>query len=328
MKKIKFIFFTYKRAILLDGAIKSLLKHSSQIEFPIEIIYHKSFLHIKSYQKLKKRYGKKIKFYERKKESIFRYLKLFLHSTNIIGLIRWPQILYRFNSFKSTLERIIINSKSNYICICPDDIVFFKNFFLPNKILSELDTNPNDLFISCTNNINLKKSDKCSKVNYKFIKIKFQKFLSWNIFDIGKENKNLNYNFLVEAGVYHKNSLLKLVKNSLFHNPITMESNILKMVRKIGFYKNIITFYPRICASYQINSVQNDTMLRYNERLQIKPEKLQDIYLQDYEINYRLTHKQKLQNFIIPKKIFFNKIGNKKIYSYSDLLNKIYLKIL
>lgn len=328
MKKIKFIFFTYKRAMLLDGAIKSLLKHSSQIDFPIEIIYHKSFLHIKSYQKLKKRYGKKIIIYERKKESIFKYLKLFLHLTNIIGLIRWPQILYRFNSFKSTLERIIINSKSNYICICPDDIIFFKKFFLPNKILSKLDSNSNNLFISCTNNLDLKKIDKYSELNFKFIKIKFQKFLSWNIFGVDKENKDLAYNFLIEAGIYHKNSLLKLVKETLFHNPITMESNILKMVRKIGFYKNIVTFYPRICASFQINSVQNDTMLRYDERLQINSEKLQDIYLQDYEINYRLTHKQKLQNFVIPKKIFFNKIGNKKIYSYSDLLKKIYLKIL
>ena len=98
-KKIKVhtIFFTYKRAILLDAAIQSLIKNFKNISYPISIIYHYEKSHKNSYTFLKKKYNRKVIFYRRKKYSIFRNPSLFFNPLNILFILRWPKIFTEYN---------------------------------------------------------------------------------------------------------------------------------------------------------------------------------------------------------------------------------------
>ena len=145
--KVHIIFFTYKRAILLDAAIKSLIKNFKNISYPISIIYHYDKSHSKSYNYLKKKYKGKIKFFRRKKNSLFKKLYLFLNPLNFFFILRWSNILIEYNSFKDILEDIIKKSKHEYIMLCPDDIFFYKSFDIPKSIFIKLDKNPLDYFI-------------------------------------------------------------------------------------------------------------------------------------------------------------------------------------
>ena len=115
--KVKVIFFTYQRAILLDSALDSVIKKFKNISFPISIIYHFDKSHKNSYDFLKKKYKDKIKLYKRKQKSIFSELSLFLNPLNILFVLRWPRIFFKYNNFKFILENIINNSKEKYIMI-------------------------------------------------------------------------------------------------------------------------------------------------------------------------------------------------------------------
>lgn len=71
-KKISIVYFTYKRAILLDASIQSLEKNFKQcIHYPINIIYNYDKDHDLSYKKLKKNMVIKFFFIKEKNSHFF-----------------------------------------------------------------------------------------------------------------------------------------------------------------------------------------------------------------------------------------------------------------
>ncbi len=78
-KKISVIFFTFKRAILLDYAISALIKNTGHlINYPINIIYNYDQAHHASYLKLKKNIEIKLNFIKDKKNLFFKIFFIFL----------------------------------------------------------------------------------------------------------------------------------------------------------------------------------------------------------------------------------------------------------
>lgn len=315
--KVKVIFFTYQRAILLDSALDSVIKKFKNISFPISIIYHFDKSHKNSYDFLKKKYKDKIKLYKRKQKSIFSELSLFLNPLNILFVLRWPRIFFKYNNFKFILENIINNSKEKYIMICPDDIFFYKKFKIPQKIFEIIDRNPNQYFLRPSFGKNIVSFN--LKNRFKIFKSDKLKFVEWD--NNNREcSIDMKYNFHVDGAIYNKYALLKFLKKIIYHNPVTLEANTLKYSRFKGYLKKTISPIIRVCTTYQINSVQRDTSLRFNERLQLNPKKLEKLYLKGYKILHKLTHKEKNQNNVIPKSILLKK-GN-KIENLKKILNK------
>ena len=308
-KKVHIIFFTYKRAIMLDAAITSLIQRFKSISYPISVIYHYNKNHKKSYNYLKKKYKYKLKFYERKPASLLKRLYLFLNPINLFFLLRWPNIIKKYNNFKDILEKIIKNSKHEYIMLCPDDIFFYKNFIIPKEILNKLDKDPSDIFLRLAYGKNIKSFSKKAKV--KSYVINEMKFVEWNRLD-GKASQDMKYSFHVEAAVYNRKFLLKFFKKFIYHNPITLEANGLKISKFYNYLKKTISPSERVAASYQINTVQNDNIYRDKYRVQIYSKLLDNLYLKGYNLVHKINSKQKKDNDVYPKEVYL--VNNKKKY--------------
>ena len=116
--KISVIFFTYKRAILLDAALKSLINNSKDlISYPINIIYHHDKNHEKSYKLLNDRYKKKVKFYKREKKSFYSIFLKLLRPLNFLWLLRYPSMLRNYTNFKEILEIILQKNRNELVML-------------------------------------------------------------------------------------------------------------------------------------------------------------------------------------------------------------------
>lgn len=309
------IFFTYKRAILLDAAIESLIKNFKNISYPISIIYHYEKSHENSYIYLKKKYNKKVNFYKRKKESIFSKPALLLNFFNILFILRWPKIYTEYNNFKFILEKIVSNSKNNYIMLCPDDIFFYKSFKIPKKLFNLVKKYSKQCFIRPAYGKNINSFNSSSK--FKILEFDNIKFVQWNNND-PKCSVDMKYNFHVDAAIYEKKALLNVISKIIYHNPVTLEANGLRYSNWMHFFKKTISPIVRVCSTYQINSVQTDTKLRFYKRLQVNTKILENFYLKGYKILHKITELQKKQNDVIPKNIFLEK--KRKIKSLKNIL--------
>ena len=75
-KKVSAIYFTYKRAILLDASLKSIFKNFKNLDKKINIIYNFNKEHDKSYRHLINTYSKKrlYKFIVNFHSLIYKYM--------------------------------------------------------------------------------------------------------------------------------------------------------------------------------------------------------------------------------------------------------------
>lgn len=309
-KKISIVYFTYKRAILLDASIQSLEKNFKQcIHYPINIIYNYDKDHDLSYKKLKKKYGDKIFFYKRKKLSFFHIAKYFFRPLNFLWFLRYPKMLVNLTNFKQILEKILKENNTDFIMMNTDDTIFYKKFNLPKEILLKI--KPKTFFFRGNFGLELLGDYKAKKNSFNFFYVKNKKFITWNSKN-KKINYHMRYHFQVEGAIFFKKNLLNLLNPIIYHNPITLESIGYRESKLRNFFTNTITFGERVCASYEINSVQSDNNLRFNERIQVNPDLLKNLYIKNYILVNMINKKNEKFARIVPKKIFLKKIGSKK----------------
>lgn len=301
MQKITVICFTYKRAMQLESCIESLLENFKNRSGKIHIIYHKHQDHHKSYLILKKKYKKKnIYFYERKKIFFLKNFFLLLRPLNLLWILKWPKILTEFNNFKFLVEKIIQSEKNQFVTFVPDDQIFFKKTEIPHGALLKIIQNKSYYRFFTGNNFKGEfKIPKDLKVNYfKEKGVKYFQYINTPL----KGNTLWNYRFTIEGTVFHKETLLKLLKPMIYHNPITLEANGLWEARIRNFFKIGISTAKRTAATYQINNVQNlvntpSGIISTNFLLK-KFMKNKRLLIKKKEFNNRIMN-------IIPKKIKF-----------------------
>ena len=324
--KIKVIFFTYKRAIFLDAAINTLLRKFKNISYPIIVIYHSHKDYKKSYNILKKKYKKKIFFYERKKQNILSKFFLFLNPINIFFLLRRPSIIKDWNNFKDTFENILEKTKNDYVMLCPDDIFFFKKINITKNILKVVDKEPEKYFIRLSYGKNLKQNFS-NKVKIKNHIIDNKSFFEWSYKDVPL-NKNLNkktkssmtYNFHLDAGIYNRKSLLKLVSKEIYHNPVTLESHTVKMAKLYNFFEKTLSPNERVSTTYQLNTVQNDNLYRHNLRIHTDSKLLDAFYQKGYNLIHKISPKiLKNENNVYPKEVYLQN-NKKKIFNLKKII--------
>lgn len=313
-KKISVIFFSFKRAIILDSALSNIIKNSGHlIEYPINIILHQDHYHSKSYNLLKKRFKNKIKIYTREKQNIFKQFFLMFRPLNLIWILRYPWMLKNFTNFKIILETILKKKKSELIMMCTDDTIFYKKLKITKKIFEIINSQKKKIFFRSNFGLNLKGLYYAKKNSYKFLDKK-NNYIFWNA-----KNKNCNYHmkyhFQVEGAVYQRASLLKFLKPILYHNPITLEAIGYREAKLRGFFENTISQRDRTAVTYEVNSVQRDTRLRFDYRIQLNPLLMMNAYLNNYILYNPVPFKMKKFSKIIPKVVYVIKKTkkNKKI---------------
>jgi hypothetical protein len=309
LKKINVIIFSYKRAILLESCIDSIIQNCNNINFPINVIYRYDSDHHKSYVEIKKIYGKKIKIWKRHNESILWNLLLLLRPLNLIWATRWIKIFTSYTNFKKIFEKILTELSSPFVMLCTDDTLFIKKNYVSYNVLSLIkNEGKNNWFRS---NFGLDMSD-CKKVKY----INNNKNITWNATD-----KNISffmkYNFQIEGSIYNRLSLLKFVKPFIYYNPTTLEAIGYKEAKYRKYFNHMISPLSRSALTLELNSVQTDTKLRLNDRPQFNAEHLAKCFLKGYRLRFKLN--ERYVKFInefgnkraIPRKLFL-KLKNKK----------------
>lgn len=318
--KFSVIFFTYKRAILLDAAIDSLIKKSgSFIKYPIHVIYNYDNEHHKSYIKLKRKYKKKIILYKRKKIPIYKIIKFIIcRPVNFLWILRYPSIVKNFTNFKFILEKILALKYSDFVMLNTDDTIFYEKVEITKEIFNKIREYKKDFFFRTNFGLGLKGLYKAKKNSYNyFTETKKSKndYIFWN-----SKNPNLNfhmkYHFQVEGAIYHRSTLLNFLRSMIYHNPVTLEAIGYREARLRNFFTNTIAKINRSSVTCEINSVQTVTNLRYNYRLQINPTYMMKLYLKGFKLCNLISNKEKFNSKIIPKKIY-------AIEEYSKKNNKI-----
>ncbi len=319
MEKVTVIIFTFKRAILLDSALEFLIKNFKNLNYPIYIIYHVHPEHKESYKLLKNKWDKKkIFFYERKKITILSLLKyLFFHPLNFLWLIKWFDIFRKRNNFKFILEKIILKAKTKYVCMMPDDQIFFKKTIIPDKVFKILNNKKKDYFYRFFTGNHFKKFNFLpKKLKVTTHQEKSLKFFEWSHNNLKFDNAPLwNYRFTIEGTVFYKDTLIKLLGPYLYHNPITLEAIGLWESRFRGFFKKGISSQVRTAAGYQINSVQNYV---YHHNYKFSPKLLMKFYLKGYSLFINQNDFKKEYFDVIPKEIFLLK--NRKKINFNKLI--------
>ncbi len=312
MKKICVVFFTFKRAILLDYAINALIKYAGHlIAYPINIIYHYDKTHHESYRYLEKKYKSKVKFFKRSKKTLLPNFFKFFRILNLFWFIRYPAMLKNFDNFKDILEKILTIKKHNLVMLCTDDTIFYKKVKINSYVLNKIIKNKK-YFFRTNFGLGLKGLYKAKKNSFKFYGNKKSNLIFWH-----SKDKNLNlhmkYHFQVEGAIYHKKSLLNFLSPILYHNPVTLEAIGFREAKLRGFFENTISEINRSAVTYEINSVQKVTNLRFNYRLQLSPLLMMKAYLKNYVLHDLIPSKKKNFSKIIPKLVYVIKDEKKKI---------------
>jgi hypothetical protein len=313
--QISIIIFTYKRAILLEEVLKSIFVNFKNKKFPIHVIYHYNAEHALSYKILINKWKKKgVLFYERKEVGIGKLLFLCIRRPlNFLWLLRWPDILKKYNNFKSLLENIISKIDTDCLTFVTDDQIFYNETIIPDQAIKFLSDRKKDYFYRYFTGDHFKGYNYL----YKNLEVKYYKynnkkfFFSWCSKGKVKEVSPLwKYRFTVEGTVYNKHAILELLKPMIYHNPITLEAIALWESRFRNFFRFGLSSKNRTAAGYQINSVQNYVIHPNNN---FDPNLLMKAFLKGYKI---YINKKDFKNYnfnVVPKNIFLYKRANKLI---------------
>ena len=316
MKKISVVIFTYKRAMQLHTCLETLIKNFKNIDYPIHVIYHYNLEHEKSYIKLEKNFSNKsIIFYKRKKVNLLKWVFGFLRPLNLVWLLRWPVMIKERNNFKNILENILKKMKSDYVTLCPDDMIYFDKTIVSEKALQFIRDEGDKYQYRYFTASNLNKP---YRINNNIIKKYFNKnnkFFLWSFKD--KNAKNVwKYRFTIEGTVYNTRSLLKFLKPIIYHNPITLEATGLWEVRIRNFFFNGLSSVRRTAGTYQVNNVQKivkTPTANFDPNLLMKANNL------GYNLLFKKNDFYKNNHETIPSNVSLKK--EKKSINYEKLKN-------
>jgi hypothetical protein len=309
-KLVSAIYFTYKRAILLDASLDSIYKNFKNLDTKINIIYHFNEEHEQSYKYLFKKYSNKnIKVIKRLKSNFLKQDILFLlRPLNLLWLLRWKKIYHDFNNFKYLLENILKSVDTDFVMFVPDDQIFYKKTYIPDKVFDLILKNKYQTYYRFfTGDHFVGKYSLPRKMNVEQFTDQGIDFFKWSNKD--PHAKYLwNYRFTIEGTVFHKDALIKLLKPMLYHNPITLEAIGLWESRFRNFFEYGLSSNSRTAATFQINNVQN---LVKNQCSFFDPDILMEKYLSGFTLDYSLNDFDLSKLDVVPNKLFLKKNGSK-----------------
>ncbi len=321
MKKITVIIFTYKRAMLLHNCLETLISNFKNIDNSIHIIYHPDKVHESSYEKLKENFKNyNIKFYKRKKANLFSWIFKILRPLNLLWLLRWPIIFREMNNFKNILENILEHTSSDFVTLCPDDMIYFDKTSIPETALNKILENPIKFQYRYFTSDNFKKPHNLSKdLNITYYKdVSDQNYFSWSFKD--KHASGVwKYRFTIEGTIYERKALLKFLRPFIYHNPITLEAIGLWEARFRDFFFEGLSSSRRTAATYQVNNVQkivNTPSANYDETI------LMNAYNNNYKLLYEKKDFYKNEHDTTPERLKFINIKNLQEIDYKKLKEK------
>lgn len=315
------IFFTYKRALQLDFALRSVFLNFKNLKLPVHVIYHWSKSHEDSYNKLKKEWStEKVVFHQRNKlDKKQMLLKLLLRPLNLFWYFKSSWLRQSFDNFKFLLEDVINKCNSDFISFSTDDQFMFKKTLIPESALEIIRNNPRKYSYRYITSINFEGEHAISDN----LKIKIHNydnnpsFFEW-------DNKNntdsilWKYRFHVDGTIYDKKTILRLLKPMIYHMPTTMEGFGLWEARLRNYFRIGLSSLERTSVGVQANNIQT---VSKTPTAFFNPEILREIYEKDFILDINIDTICSVNYIFIPKELTFIHKKTKKNVNYRDFIN-------
>lgn len=274
MPMIQIIIFSFNRAMQLCTLLQSIKEKWVSPECKVDIIYNTgSDQYEKAYTQLKSEFPS----YSFHKEGKFNGFGLsdLITASNLLKIVRSKHYRKPKSNFREVLNKVILESPANSIMFLTDDSTFISEVRLGNEI---------DNWIN-------KEEGKRQFIlrlgeNYADIPSSIEG-MEW---DMSKYPfvSNWGYVFSVDAHIYSRKVVAKLLSKYIFSNPSTLEGYISYQARKNHIFIHAkATAHPFI-LSFPLNMVQE---IANNESLGVSAEMLNKYYLEGWRLVYPIPER-------------------------------------
>ncbi len=306
---IQIIAFSFNRAMQLDTLLTSLIEKWKSPEYKIDVIYNYSNESFgDGYKLLRKRFDENIVNLHRENNmKPDRWsLREILYPANLYRLIRNKKLRKPKTDFRSIAISIVEQTKAENVMFLTDDSMFVSDVEITHKELRWINEKPTARQFS----LRLGKgvSSLPSRISVE------KKYCNWNMYE---NTGNWGYPFSVDAHIYNKNFLLRLLKNNLFTNPSTLEGYLKGIVSKRRWLAEGRCFADIKMLTFPINIVQNAVD---NLSQDVSVEMLNQRYLHGDTLRYVVEKEYNATKQYVREIEFTDKEGCKKIVPISDEL--------
>lgn len=303
------VIFSFNRALQLDYLIKSILDKFKIDDYEIVVLYHTTGQHKYGYDKLIEKYKdyKNISFVERKEVWFdISYLRTFYSKENFRFFLRRNFFKKNGDNFKALLQKILRNSRHDWVMFNTDDGVFYDDVFFSEDIISLLSQNKENSSYRLYVGENLEGFPEYVE--------KKDNHYEWNYFTDEKIT-HWSYPFAVDGTIYHTQSLLKQLEKIVFHNPISLELKVCNYFIDNKLYKYGFSPLKSKLVCTKLNRVSTDSL---NPTIHISPDFLNQKFLEGYLLEVEIPENIDNAN-IVPDKVFIVKDNQKEnIYAIDD----------
>lgn len=306
---ILIVVFSYNRAMQLDFLLKSIFARFSGEDFIIKIIYHTTGNHKYGYRMLKIKYQEdnRITFCERESHyfGLFSYLPTLYSWVNLKRFIKYS-ILFNEGSdnFKKLLESILKKTNCKYVIFNTDDGFYYDDVKVPLDILSSIERNPLHTSYRLYVGENLEGFPK-------YIRKYLGHHYKWDYYFTNMIT-HWTFPFSVDGTIYHARTILSILSKVSYHNPTTLEHNVVRYVMKRKLLKEGISPKTSKLVCTKLNRVAKDSS---NPSININNDYLNEKFLEGFELEIELPKLITNANLVPSKVNVVN--GNQKITVYN-----------
>jgi len=283
------VIFSFNRALQLDYLIKSILDKFKIDDYEIVVLYHTTGQHKYGYDKLIEKYKdyKNISFVERKEVWFdISYLRTFYSKENFRFFLRRNFLKKNGDNFKALLQKILRNSRHDWVMFNTDDGVFYDDVFFSEDIISLLSQNKENSSYRLYVGENLEGFPEYVE--------KKDNHYEWNYFTDEKIT-HWSYPFAVDGTIYHTQSLLKQLEKVVFHNPISLEIKMHQHIyKKKLLYQGYSPLKTKLVGTI-LNRVSTDTS---NPTLNISVDLLNQKFIEGYELDLKFPNNITVVNLV------------------------------
>lgn len=303
------VIFSFNRAMQLDHLLKSILKHY-KFDYKILILYHTTGKHNEGYELLKEKYSQYNNFIFEERKPVFFDISFLRSIKNIKDLKFFIKSSRIFNTksdnFKSLLERILNKCECEFVMFNTDDGFYYDDLYVNKEVLSFIRTNPKNTSYRCYVGENIE--------NFPSYVKRWNNIYLWNYF----EDPNIthwSYNFAIDGTIYHKETLLKILKKISYNNPVSLEAQTVGYctIKKLfGIGLGPIT--SKLVGTL-LNQVSKDVN---NPTINVDPNDLNDWFLKGFSLQLKLPQPINQVNLVPEEVKVYNDTEERIIYKLDE----------
>jgi hypothetical protein len=198
------------------------------------------------------------------------------------------------DNFKTLLESILEKTNAEFVMFNTDDGVYFDNVFVDDSVYESIRQNPFQTSFRLYLGKNIFGIPKYVKIE--------NNMCSWNYYTPDKFN-HWTCMFSVDGTIYHTKSILKILKNVEYHNPITLEANVYDYTKSNFFLGLGLSPIKSSLVCTKLNRVSVDS---FNPTISINVDYLNEKFIDNYELFLHLPEIINNSN-VVPNEVFLLK---------------------